>query len=88
VVKPSVAFWRWLVEGPTRAPDKGWQVRGGVKLSTVELLSLLGPAFAADLAAGGVAVESASVWAGAGSTRTPLHVDMVHALVFQVPSMQ
>jgi hypothetical protein len=33
---------------------------------------------------GGVRVENASVWGGAGGTRTPLHVDMVHALVFQV----
>ena len=28
--------------------------------------------------------QNASVWSGAGRTRTPLHVDMVHALVFQV----
>jgi len=34
-----------------------------------------------------VRVENASVWAGAGGTRTPLHVDMVHALVFQVRYM-
>jgi hypothetical protein len=71
-------------------------MRGGLKLSPQELASLLGPSFskAAQLVAnsstsstsntGRVRVENASVWAGAGGTRTPLHVDMVHALVFQV----
>ena len=67
MVKPSVAFWRWLVDGPPCQPEKGWQVRGGLKLGAAELLGLLGPQAAAAVAGGGVRVDNASV----GCPKTP-----------------
>lgn len=78
-VQPSVAFWKWLAAG-----NQAWQMRGEVKLEHEDLVQLLGSELAEAMAAGNdLQLKSASIWAGAGGTRTPLHVDKVHALVFQ-----
>lgn len=89
IVKPSQAFWSWLTRekgdgcGSSMTKDT-WQLRGTLKFNARELAELLGPGMSTAIVAGEVEYCDASVWAGAGGTRTPLHVDMVHALVFQV----
>ena len=72
MVKPSLAFWRWLVGGPPCPPEKGWQVRGGLKLSATEILGLLGPQAAAAVADGSVRVDNASVSGPETQKNTPL----------------
>ena len=74
-IKPSVEFLRWL--GESRGAP-GWQLRGDLKLRPGEVDAILGPALADALT-----VTSTSLWAGAGGSRTPLHKDDVHALVYQ-----
>ena len=81
LVRPSLAFWHWLTSSNA---SKGWQLRGGLGLQLSELAPLIGPELAHAVAAGSVQLDTTSIWSGAGGTRTPLHVDMVHALVFQV----
>ena len=80
VVRPSVPFWQWLVADSART----WQMRGGIKLSALELALLTGPRFSAAICEGKVRYKASSIWAGAGQTRTPLHVDWVHAVIYQI----
>lgn len=77
-VKPSIALWQWLVAG-----TQAWQMRGEVKLAARDLEEVLGAELAAAAGQGALKLTSASLWAGAGGTRTPLHSDSVHALVLQ-----
>lgn len=72
-VKPSLAFYRWLAstEGPA------WQLRGSINLDK-ELQKILG-----DIPHR-MQVTSTSLWGGSGDSRTPLHVDSVHAMILQV----
>ena len=98
LVRPSVPFWQWLVAdsgagGGAGAGDGGaagggsartWQMRGGIKLSALELALLTGPRFSAAICEGKVRYKASSIWAGAGQTRTPLHVDWVHAVIYQI----
>lgn len=72
-VKPSLAFYQWLTstEGPA------WQLRGTVNLDK-ELQKILG-----DIRHS-MQVTSTSLWGGSGDSRTPLHVDNVHAMILQV----
>ena len=69
-VKPSLAFYDWL------AMTTNWQLRGEITLTDAEMTSVLG-----DLQ---LSIESLSVWAGAPSTRTPLHRDDVDTLIMQI----
>ena len=88
IVKPSPAFWSWLTDNDILFEKKTWQLRGTLKLKPQEIAKLLGSALSSAIASGEVEFHSASAWAGAGNTRTPLHVDMVHALIFQIAGMK
>lgn len=79
-IQPSLGYWAWLTQA-TAAP---WQLRGLVTIEPQDLGELLGPALQQALDEGEVAITQTSLWAGAGGSRTPLHVDRVHALIFQV----
>lgn len=76
---PSVAFWRWLAATP-----QPWQMRGLMQLSAAERAEIVGVAISKAIQKGVVKVTQESLWAGAGGTRTPLHVDRPHAIIFQV----
>ncbi|KAJ8599985.1 hypothetical protein CTAYLR_001810 [Chrysophaeum taylorii] len=73
-IKPSLAFYQWLVSQPRQA----WQLRGNLNLGDDELGDALGEL--SDV----LRITSASLWGGIGGSRTPLHADAVHALVLQV----
>eukprot|EP00929_Paragymnodinium_shiwhaense_P041744 TRINITY_DN21683_c0_g1_i2.p1 TRINITY_DN21683_c0_g1~~TRINITY_DN21683_c0_g1_i2.p1 ORF type:complete len:324 (-),score=48.80 TRINITY_DN21683_c0_g1_i2:421-1392(-) len=79
-VKPSIAMWHWLASNLGAA----WQMRGAVHPTESELLEILGPALSTLISTGRIRITSVSVWSGAGGTRTPLHSDPVHALIYQV----
>jgi hypothetical protein len=76
---PTDAFWHWLVASGMR-----WQMRGELKLADETAADFMGGEAGAALAAEDLSFDSASVWAGAGGTRTPMHVDWVHGIVFQI----
>ncbi|CAE8639678.1 unnamed protein product [Polarella glacialis] len=78
-VVPSVQLWRWLASS-----EQAWQMRGELELGASQLGDVLGEELAAAAAKGIFRATQVSVWAGKGGTRTPLHSDGVHALVFQV----
>merc|ERR1712087_724769 len=67
-VQPSIAFWQWLA-----LSEQAWQMRGEVKLENEELSEILGKDLIEAVAAGSLSITTASLWAGAGGTRTPLH---------------
>lgn len=71
-IKPSVAFYEWLasIGGPA------WQLRGDIRLEHQRLASIT--------KGRQLRVLSTSLWGGAGGSRTPLHADNIHALIFQV----
>ena len=73
-IKPSLPFFEWLAA----SSSEGWQLRGDLDLGAEELSAILGDALRKRLK-----VTSTSLWSGSGGSRTPLHRDDVHALVFQ-----
>lgn len=82
IVKPSAAYWQWL-----RRCALPWQMRSALALGTdpaAHVEALAGAGVGAALRAGRARLHSASVWAGGGGCRTPLHVDEIDGLLFQV----
>ena len=83
LVRPSVPFWQWLVAdsgagGGAGAGDGGaagggsartWQMRGGIKLSALELALLTGPRFSAAICEGKVRYKASSIWAARSRDR-------------------
>lgn len=67
-IKPSLAFYSWLAAHQGLA----WQLRGNITANLPFLDRL------------GLRVTSTSLWGGAGGSRTPLHVDSVHALILEL----
>ena len=59
-------------------------MRGGVTPTPSELAILTGLEFSMALCEERLRYKSCSIWAGAGETRTPLHVDWVHAVIYQI----
>lgn len=72
-IKPSLKFYEWMIA----AKGRPWQIRG--TLTGLDLSSAVEKDFLDK-----VEIESTSLWAGAGNTRTPLHSDDIHALIFQI----
>jgi len=82
IIRPSVDFWKWLVESP--GSIKGWQMRGGLFLKPAQLAALVGAECCHAISNGQIELKSLSLWAGSSGTRTPLHVDLVHGIIFQI----
>eukprot|EP00933_Yihiella_yeosuensis_P064072 TRINITY_DN6740_c0_g2_i1.p2 TRINITY_DN6740_c0_g2~~TRINITY_DN6740_c0_g2_i1.p2 ORF type:complete len:132 (-),score=19.95 TRINITY_DN6740_c0_g2_i1:542-937(-) len=59
-------------------------MRGELELSSAQLQELIGPGLADACQKKIFRVTQTSVWAGKGGSRTPLHSDSVHALIFQI----
>lgn len=81
VMRPSTALWSWLGSNLQSEP---WQLRGSVKLDALTVAQLLGPEVCQALSEKEIIYDSASLWAGAKGTRTPLHVDNIDGLVLQI----
>jgi len=79
LVQPSTALWRQLVSS-----KQAWAMRGELELNPADLADLFGGS-SADIREAMVEGRAAvSLFSGAGGTRTPLHVDNIHALIYQV----
>lgn len=78
-VVPSTDFWFWLL-----ASKQAWQMRGELNLSATQVAELIGQNLASAVEKHIFRVTQISVWSGKGGTRTPLHSDSVHALIFQL----
>merc|ERR1712216_151464 len=57
---------------------------GAMDVGASDLAAILGPSLKDAMAGGVIEITQTLLWSGAGGTRTPLHVDRNHALVFQV----
>eukprot|EP00930_Biecheleria_cincta_P075938 TRINITY_DN63133_c0_g1_i1.p1 TRINITY_DN63133_c0_g1~~TRINITY_DN63133_c0_g1_i1.p1 ORF type:complete len:273 (+),score=32.27 TRINITY_DN63133_c0_g1_i1:71-889(+) len=79
-IQPSLGFWAWI----TSAKHSPWQLRGLIVVEPADLAHLLGSSVQQAADDSIIKITQTSLWAGAGGTRTPLHVDKVHALIYQI----
>ena len=59
-------------------------MRGAIKLDVLTVAQLLGPEMCKAFSENEIIYDSASLWAGAKRTRTPLHVDNIDGIVIQI----
>jgi len=79
LVQPSPALWQHLASS-----KQAWAMRGELELDPADLADLFGGSSADIRKALVEGRASVSMFSGAGGTRTPLHVDNIHALIYQI----